>query len=447
MLDSGRRSRSRGRLLRVLKYLLTCAVVLITVGGTAERAWGQQAPSTASAVPTDDPTPAPIPPGWIIPNGFVHEPGVLKRFVNATDGVVKEDGSATNGFYPQFGTMITGSGWIAAGPGFRHALGDVARIDMSAAISWNRYKVAQGRFELPHLADRIAVGLQGVYQDLTQVHYFGVGPDTHETGRSDYRLRNAEAIADATVRASSWMSIGGRFGWLQKPTLADGREAGVASTFDRYDDSSAPGLHSQPSFWYGDVSVAADSRDHAGHASTGGLYRATAAEYLDRDAGLYTFRRYELEATQFLPLVSRRWVIALRAREVFSQTTASQVVPFYMMPSLGGHNTLRGYGDYRFHDNDMQSFTAESRWSIFTHVDAAVFVDAGKVAPRPSDLDFHDLRRAYGVGLRVHNASTTLGRLDVGHSTEGWHVFFRISDALKRSTPINRQTTPVPFVP
>lgn len=434
----------------MVKYLLAYAGVMITIGLAPAPARAQQGPSTAStgAVAADDPAPATVPRGWIMPNGFVHEPGVLKRFVNATDGVVKEDGSTTDGFYPQLGTMITGAGWISVGPGFRHTLGDVARIDMSAAISWNRYKVAQALFELPHLAgDRLSVGVQGIYLDLTQVHFFGVGPDTHDADRSDYRLHNSEAIADATVRANTWLSIGGRFGWLEKPTLADGREAGVAGTFDRYDDASAPGLHSQPSFWYGDASLIADSLDHAGHPSTGGLYRATAAQYVDRDTGLNTFRRYDVEGTQFIPLVSRRWVLALHGWEVFSQTTASQVVPFYLMPSLGGHNTLRGYYDYRFHDNDMQSFTAESRWSIFTHVDAAVFVDAGKVAPRPSDLDFRDLRGAYGVGLRVHNASATLGRLDVGHGAEGWHVFFRLSEPLKRSAPINRQATPMPFVP
>jgi outer membrane protein assembly factor BamA len=122
-------------------------------------------------------------------------------------------------------------------------------------------------------------------------------------------------------------------------------------------------------------------------------------------------------------------------------------VPFYLMPSLGGQNTLRGYYDYRFHDNDMQVFNAESRWALFTHVDAAVFVDAGKVAPRAGDLDFKDLKRSYGAGLRVHNATSTLARLDIGHSTEGWRMFFKISDPFKRSTPAFGRSAVIPFVP
>jgi outer membrane protein assembly factor BamA len=115
--------------------------------------------------------------------------------------------------------------------------------------------------------------------------------------------------------------------------------------------------------------------------------------------------------------------------------------------SLGGQNTLRGYYDYRFHDNDMQVFNAESRWALLSHVDAAVFVDAGKVARRAGDLDFTDLRRSYGAGLRVHNTTSTLARLDVGHSTEGWRIFLKVSDPFKRSTPASGRSAVIPFVP
>ena len=195
------------------------------------------------------------------------------------------------------------------------------------------------------------------------------------------------------------------------------------------------------------MSVAADWRDHAGHPTSGGLYRATAASYSDRDAGANSFRRYEAEVSQFVPLFTRKWIVALNGWEVVSDTPSGNVVPFYLMPSLGGQNTLRGYFDYRFHDNNMQSFNAESRWALFAHVDAVAFVDAGKVAARAGDLDFKHLKTSYGAGLRVHNATSTLARLDIGHSTEGWRLFFKMTDPLKRSTPASGRSAVVPFVP
>jgi hypothetical protein len=262
-------------------------------------------------------------------------------------------------------------------------------------------------------------------------------------------MNNTDLLGYATVRAATWLSVSGRFGWIHQPDLSTmtGRDVAYPNTIDRFTESSAPGIGRPPSFLHGDVSVAADWRDHVGHPTSGGLYRAAVASYSDRDAGTYSFRRYEAEASQFIPLFAKKWVLALHGWEVFSDTATGHLVPFYLMPSLGGQNTLRGYRDYRFHDTNMQVFNAESRWALFTHVDAAVFVDAGKVASRAGDLDFKDLRRSYGAGLRVHNATSTLARLDIGHGTEGWRMFFKISDPFKRSTPAVGRSAVIPFVP
>jgi outer membrane protein assembly factor BamA len=356
-----------------------------------------------------------------------------------------------DGPYPEMGHMITGAGWISAGPGYRrHVFDDRAIVEGSAALSWNLYRVVQARFELPHLAhDRLSLGAQAMYQDLVQVNYFGLGQESQKSDRSAYRFNNIDVLGLATVRAKSWLSLTGRFGWIPQPDLstATGRNVTAPNTIDRFSESSAPGLRVQPSFLHADASIVADLRDHSGHPTSGGLYRATVASYSDRDAGTYSFRRYEVEATQFVPLVARKWILALHGWEVFSNTSGGDVVPFYLMPSLGGQNTLRGYYDYRFHDNNMQVFNAESRWALFAHVDAAAFVDTGKVAARAGDLDFKHLKRSYGAGLRVHNATNTLARLDIGHSTEGWRIFFKISDPLKRTTPAFGRSSVVPFAP
>jgi hypothetical protein len=248
-------------------------------------------------------------------------------------------------------------------------------------------------------------------------------------------LNNADVLGYATVRAATWLSVSGRMGWIHQPHLstATGPRLTIPNTSDLFTETSAPGLATQPSFLHGDVSVAADWLDHAGHPTRGGLYRVAAASYSDRDAGTYSFRRYEVEASQFVPLFTKKWILALHGWEVFSDKTSAHLVPFYLMPSLGGQNTLRGYYDYRFHDTNLQSFNAESRWAFFSHMDAAVFVDAGKVASRAGDLDFKDLKTSYGAGLRVHNATSTLARVDIGHSTEGWRVFFRVSDPFKQA--------------
>jgi hypothetical protein len=381
----------------------------------------------------------------------VSEPSFLTRAINFADKRMNQGAGAGDGFFPELGNMITGSGWIAAGPGYRHSLLDGrAIVNVSAAVSWNFYKMAQGRFELPRLVnDKLAVGGQVIYQDLLRVNYFGLGNNSLESGRSGYRLDETDVLGYATVAPRSWLAVNGRFGWIHQAELSTmtGWSVSYPNTLALFSDSSAPGLTQQPAFVHGDVSVTADTRDHPGHPTRGGLYRATAASYSDRNYGKYSFRRYEVEGSQFVPLAGDRWVLALRAWEVFSDTSGDNVVPFYLLPSLGGKNTLRGYYDYRFHDRNMQVFNAESRWGLFTHVDLAIFADAGKVAPHPSGHDFKQLKTTYGAGIRVHTRTATVGRLDVGHSVEGWHVVFKVNDPFKRSTLSGGRTEVIPFVP
>src|SRR5882762_185441 len=93
-------------------------------------------------------TQAGVPPGWVVPTapGLFAEPVLLKKLMNASDGSMTPGGDPKDGPYVELGNMITGAGWISAGPGYRrHVLNDRALVDASAAVSWNFYKVAQDR--------------------------------------------------------------------------------------------------------------------------------------------------------------------------------------------------------------------------------------------------------------------------------------------------------------
>jgi outer membrane protein assembly factor BamA len=129
---------------------------------------------------------------------------------------------------------------------------------------------------------------------------------------------------------------------------------------------------------------------------------------------------------------------------VVSDTRDDQSVPFYMLPSLGGGSTLRSFSDFRFHDRHMLVVNLESRIALFTHVDAAVFADAGNVARRVGDLTLD--KRSYGAGLRLHGHETTTIRLDVAWGREGWRTMFSLNDPF-RFHRLSRATSAVPFVP
>src|SRR5262245_54035871 len=110
--------------------------------------------------------------------GLIPEPPILTTLFNASDRTLLTGRERGDGVYVELGNMITGAGWISAGPGYRAPVLDGrAVVDVSAALSWNLYKVAQGRVDVPHLLHgRLSVGAQGMYQDLMEVDYFGRGP-------------------------------------------------------------------------------------------------------------------------------------------------------------------------------------------------------------------------------------------------------------------------------
>ena len=381
------------------------------------------------------------------PQGLISEPLIIERaalFAGRNLG----GGEGRAGFYVDFMNMIPGAGWLAAGPGYRQwYFGDSLLLDTSAAISMRGYRTAQARVELPELqGGKLTVGSQFRWQDATQINAFGQGPDTLESDQAEYRMRSSNLAGYATLRPWRQVAITGHGGWL-KPSILE--PSGFFRTNSPDLRHVLPGdpvyaLPEQPGFLYAETSVTADTRDSAGHATRGGLLRGAASTYSDRDSGVFSFTRYEGEAAGFVPLADSRVVVALHGWLVASDTADGRFVPFYLQPSLGGPNTLRSFTNYRFHDRNMLVLNLETRVALMTHMDAAVFLDAGNVASRVGDLNVD--KRSFGAGVRFHSRRNTFARADVAHGAEGWRFIFRLNDPLSLSRLL-RRTAPVPFVP
>lgn len=417
---------------------LTCAVIAA-------------APSKASAQSTPTDVPEAAPASRVEPRGYFAEPRRLVKGLEFVDRKLDpEDGDEMKtGFYPELGNMVTGAGWISAGVGYRHLLFDErAVMEVSTGLSWRGYKMAQARFEWTRFAQgRVAVGTEIRWQDLTQVTYFGAGPGSRAVDRSEYRMSSLNHVGYVRVRPMDWLAVDGRLGRLSGPELGPPAGAflrGNPSTEDIFPHDPVFQLDKQPSYLYSEAAVTADTRDQPGYPTRGGFYRAVWTRYSDRDAGRFSFQRYEGEAAHFLPLAERHLVLALHGWVVGTTAAEGQQVPFYLMPSLGGANTLRGFSNYRFHDRHLAVVNAEARVAISEHFDGVAFVDAGNVASRWSDLNLD--RTSYGLGIRVHGQDATYARLDVARSVEGWQVVFRLNDPFGFSR-LRKRTAQAPFAP
>jgi hypothetical protein len=381
--------------------------------------------------------------------GLLTEPRVLTNGIQFAVDKFGDSGREKRGWYPEFSNMITGSGFVSVGPGYRHyVFNDQAFLDASAALSWHFYKTAQARFEARKLANNhLTLGTQVMWQDSTQINYFGIGPDSLEDDQSQYRLKSTDIVGYGAYRPMDWLSIGGEFGWLRSPSiLSTGGTFKPTFPEAQHQFPTDPGmqLEEQPDFLHSEASITADTRNYPGHPTHGGLYRAALTSYGDRTTDTFSFHQYEAEAMHFVPITNENWIFAVHGWAVFTDTSQGHEVPFYLLPSLGGHSTLRAFSNFRFHDRNLAMVSAESRWALFTHVDGAIFFDAGNVAPRRSDLNLD--KTSIGAGVRIHTQRMTFARFDVAHGAEGWHFTVRTSDAFRLSR-LARRTVVAPFVP
>ena len=111
-----------------------------------------------------------------------------------------------------------------------------------------------------------------------------------------------------------------------------------------------------------------------------------------------------------------------------TRTADSEAIPFYMLPTLGGSEDLRGFADFRFRDRNLVVVNAEYRWEAFSGLDVALFADAGQVAAKVSDIRLRDMKTAAGFGFRFNTAKKVFYRVDVGFSREGTRVYMKFGN-------------------
>lgn len=203
------------------------------------------------------------------------------------------------------------------------------------------------------------------------------------------------------------------------------------SSEEIFTTETTPGLGQDTQFlrWGGFLGY--DYRDFRSGPRNGGFYGFRYREYKDLDLGLYGFRQTELELQQYIPYFNATRVIALRVASTLSFGKDGQSVPFYLQPTLGGNDDLRGFARYRFYDNNLFFISVEHRWHVFSSLEMALFADAGKVVPQKSDIDFSNLDYSGGIGFRFRFAGAVVSRIDLAGGREGFRFMWTFSDIYK----------------
>ena len=331
-----------------------------------------------------------------------------------------------SGFYPYFGSVYSGGGFTL-GAGYRRAFADRNLWNVNGLWSLKNYKLIQTDLTFPgRLRTSPTFTIRTGWRDATQVAYHGLGIDSPED-QSNFRLKQGWLAGDAEIRPVQWTVFRGGVSY-EAFDISEGASSTHPSIEEIHTPATAPGLGDNPNFLHAMASAGIDTRPAPGYARRGGLAEVSYHLYNDID-DVYTFDRVDGELVYHQPILRENWVISVHG---LLQTTLddSDVVPFFLLPSLGSGSTLRAYPSWRFRDRHSALFQAEWRWiPSRLAMDAAIFYDAGVVAPKFDQLNISDMRHDFGFGVRFHGPLTTPLRIEIAKGDEGINVVFAGSAA------------------
>ncbi len=173
-----------------------------------------------------------------------------------------------------------------------------------------------------------------------------------------------------------------------------------------------------------------ENRDNE-FAPTSGTYVKTGVEFSHRWLGSSTrYFRLNGEARSYATFHLIR-DITFANRLSFAHSAGT--LPYWKLPELGGEDSMRGYPENRFRDQNALFLNSELRtWLIeFKAVDVrlggTIFFDVGRTFPNSTSLKnvFNDLKYTFGFGGNSSFFTNDfILRGDIGFSEEGYGIYF-----------------------
>ncbi|WP_035353343.1 BamA/TamA family outer membrane protein [Edaphobacter aggregans] len=336
-----------------------------------------------------------------------------------------------NGLTAKLGGLPTGSG-ISLGP--RYVRRDLLQehLTSSSYVVGSTKKWYRGASSLDFVGlmdNHLEFVADGGYENDASMRYYGEGSNSLKANRSDFRrefttahFRGEFHLLDQKLSAG--YAVGGLL-----VNVGPGDLDGWPSTDKLFNEANTPGLQTQSNFITGTASITADLTTPSFSNPKGLVLEANDTQFWDQSGNHSDFHRLQTQATYYVPFVNGMRTLAFRARNETTFHSADQQVPFYLQPTLGGPNDLRGYERYRYYGNGSSVLSGEYRWSVAGSLELAIFGDGGNVYSRPGLIGLRELRGDGGFGVRFKSKQQEIVRVDLGVSPEGVNVWFVFNNA------------------
>ncbi|BCS31163.1 hypothetical protein TBR22_A03630 [Luteitalea sp. TBR-22] len=348
-----------------------------------------------------------------------HVPGRVERILDRVEGALL--GERPSAWHPFFDNAYQGGG-LTLGAGHRSSVGRHGLLDARGSLTVRGYVRAEVEYVTPLPGPRTELLALAGWRRATQVGFFGLGTSaTSEDDRVSYGFEQPYAQVQIGARPVAPLRVAAGLEYSHWTVVSGSGDA--PSIEEAYGPQDLPGLGTSPAYLQPFVQVGLDTRREDGQARAGTLVMTRASAHHTRDGAL-SFRRMVYEAVHHQPVLQDLWVLSLRTRVETTHPATGDAVPFFLLPSLGGGDTLRGFTSWRFRDRHSLLLSAEWRVMVNRFIEVAAFGDAGKVVSETRRLDLQELESDFGLGVRLHGVRSTFLRVDLARSHEGLMVVF-----------------------
>ncbi len=246
--------------------------------------------------------------------------------------------------------------------------------------------------------------------------YFGLGNDTANDDPERYTPEETDIEAWIEYRAAGNMLVRGGM-LLYNHVLVESDPGGLGTGAAPIDRGRF------------DVGIVAalvrDTRDNYTATTGGSMAKLEFRGYPVQNEG-GSFDQVSLDIRTFR---EHRWNVVGAAMLTAIRTSGN--VPYYLMPSLGAEERLRGYERNRFRDRCAVLAQYDIRFPIAGPFGGAVFAAAGRVGPSLADAFGEPWHAAAGVGLRFYfnREEHLMVRLDYARGADSSGVYATFGEA------------------
>ena len=188
--------------------------------------------------------------------------------------ILERFSAGIGGFRVKLGGLVSGSGF-AIGPEYlRKGLsGGNLMFRSSAQTSFRNYQRYDLQFGSAAAAtDRVFFDFYAVHHSYPGIGYYGPGPNSLKSTRTNYRLEDTAADFSAGIHPIKRLAIGGSAGYLWV-NVGPGADTRFASSDQVFSPVVSPGIDRQTDFARYGFFTQYDYLDHPGGPRKGGILR------------------------------------------------------------------------------------------------------------------------------------------------------------------------------